>query len=73
MRCAPIRGSGPRTIELDPITLALIYMEIARRAGVSHTTISLSLRNHPSIPENVFSKRRKSRAPGPCLCSAQRA
>jgi DNA-binding LacI/PurR family transcriptional regulator len=25
--------------------------EIARRAGVSHTTVSLSLRNHPSIPE----------------------
>jgi LacI family transcriptional regulator len=24
--------------------------EIARRAGVSHTTVSLSLRNHPSIP-----------------------
>jgi DNA-binding LacI/PurR family transcriptional regulator len=25
--------------------------EIARRAGVSHTTVSLSLRNHASIPE----------------------
>ncbi len=25
--------------------------EIARRAGVSHTTVALSLRNHPSIPE----------------------
>lgn len=25
--------------------------EIARQAGVSHTTVSLSLRNHPSIPE----------------------
>ncbi len=25
--------------------------EIARRAGVSHTTVSLALRNHPSIPE----------------------
>lgn len=24
--------------------------DIARRAGVSHTTVSLSLRNHPSIP-----------------------
>lgn len=24
--------------------------EIARRAGVSHTTVALSLRNHPSIP-----------------------
>ncbi len=27
--------------------------EIARRAGVSHTTVSLSLRNHPSIPEQT--------------------
>lgn len=27
--------------------------EIARRAGVSHTTVSLSLRNHPSIPEET--------------------
>src|SRR3982750_4698614 len=27
--------------------------EIARRAGVSHTTVSLSLRNHPSIPEKT--------------------
>ena len=31
----------------DPPTLR----EIARRAGVSHTTVSLRLRNHPSIPE----------------------
>jgi DNA-binding LacI/PurR family transcriptional regulator len=30
----------------DPPTLR----EIARRAGVSHTTVALSLRNHPSIP-----------------------
>src|SRR5256885_16225015 len=34
--------SGPPTLR-----------EIARRAGVSHTTISLSLRNHPSIPERT--------------------
>lgn len=27
--------------------------EIARRARVSHTTVSLSLRNHPSIPERT--------------------
>ncbi|HEY3757200.1 MAG TPA: LacI family DNA-binding transcriptional regulator [Opitutaceae bacterium] len=27
--------------------------EIARRAGVSHTTVSLSLRNHGSIPEDT--------------------
>ena len=32
---------------LNPPTLR----EIARRAGVSHTTVALSLRNHPSIPE----------------------
>src|SRR5882757_1318453 len=25
--------------------------EIARRGGVSHTTVALSLRNHPSIPD----------------------
>lgn len=40
---APTTPSGP------PPTLR----EIARRAGVSHTTISLSLRNHPSIPERT--------------------
>src|SRR6186713_3604284 len=27
--------------------------EIARRAGVSHTTVALSLRNHPSIPADT--------------------
>lgn len=27
--------------------------EIARQAGISHTTVSLSLRNHPSIPERT--------------------
>jgi len=32
--------------------------EIARRAGVSHTTVSLSLRNHPSIPEPTREKLR---------------
>jgi LacI family transcriptional regulator len=32
--------------------------EIARRAGVSHTTVSLSLRNHPSIPEETREKLR---------------
>jgi LacI family transcriptional regulator len=32
---------------LNPPTLR----EIARRAGVSHTTVSLALRNHASIPE----------------------
>jgi LacI family transcriptional regulator len=35
------------THPVNPPTLR----EIARRAGVSHTTVSLSLRNHPSIPE----------------------
>ncbi|HEY0945691.1 MAG TPA: LacI family DNA-binding transcriptional regulator [Opitutaceae bacterium] len=35
------------TTPVDPPTLR----EIARCAGVSHTTVSLSLRNHPSIPE----------------------
>lgn len=33
--------------------------EIARRAGVSHTTVSLSLRNHPSIPEATREKLRR--------------
>lgn len=33
--------------------------EIARRAGVSHTTVSLSLRNHPSIPEKTREKLRR--------------
>jgi LacI family transcriptional regulator len=37
---APRASSNPPTLR-----------EIARRAGVSHTTVSLSLRNHPSIPE----------------------
>jgi DNA-binding LacI/PurR family transcriptional regulator len=37
---SPLPSSGP------PPTLR----EIARQAGVSHTTVSLSLRNHPSIP-----------------------
>ena len=39
---APTTPAGPPTLR-----------EIARRAGVSHTTISLSLRNHPSIPERT--------------------
>lgn len=39
----------------DPPTLR----EIARRAGVSHTTVSLSLRNHPSIPEDTRERLRK--------------
>lgn len=30
--------------------------EIARQAGVSHTTVSLCLRNHPSIPEQTRNK-----------------
>ncbi len=33
--------------------------EIARRAGVSHTTVSLSLRNHPSIPEKTRERLRR--------------
>ena len=33
--------------------------EIARRAGVSHTTVSLSLRNHPSIPEETRARVRQ--------------
>ncbi|MFZ5496986.1 MAG: substrate-binding domain-containing protein [Verrucomicrobiota bacterium] len=33
--------------------------EIARRAGVSHTTVSLSLRNHPSIPEATRERLRR--------------
>lgn len=33
--------------------------EIARRAGVSHTTVSLSLRNHPSIPEETRERLRR--------------
>jgi LacI family transcriptional regulator len=37
---APRLSSNPPTLR-----------EIARRAGVSHTTVSLALRNHPSIPE----------------------
>ncbi len=32
--------------------------EIARRAGVSHTTVSLALRNHPSIPEETRERMR---------------
>jgi len=48
---APDAASGvasPRPTS-NPPTLR----EIARRAGVSHTTVSLSLRNHPSIPEET--------------------
>lgn len=37
----------PNVSHAPPPTLR----EIARQAGVSHTTVSLSLRNHPSIPE----------------------
>ncbi len=33
--------------------------EIARRAGVSHTTVSLALRNHPSIPEATRARLRR--------------
>ena len=33
--------------------------EIARRARVSHTTVSLSLRNHPSIPERTRARIRR--------------
>ena len=33
--------------------------EIARRAGVSHTTVALSLRNHPSIPEETRERLRR--------------
>jgi len=33
--------------------------EIARRARVSHTTVSLSLRNHPSIPEKTRERLRR--------------
>lgn len=33
--------------------------EIARRAGVSHTTVALSLRNHPSIPEATRERLRR--------------
>ena len=33
--------------------------EIARRAGVSHTTVSLSLRNHASIPEATRNRLRR--------------
>lgn len=40
---------------LNPPTLR----EIARRAGVSHTTVSLSLRNHSSIPEPTRKRLRR--------------
>jgi len=40
---------------LNPPTLR----EIARRAGVSHTTVSLSLRNHASIPEATRERLRR--------------
>lgn len=39
----------PSTPTVTPPTLR----EIARRAGVSHTTVSLSLRNDPSIPADT--------------------
>ena len=39
--------------------------EIARRAGVSHTTVSLSLRNHPSIPEKTRERLRRLAEPEP--------
>lgn len=39
----------------QPLTLR----EIAKQAGVSHTTVSLSLRNHPSIPEATRERLRK--------------
>ena len=35
------------------ICARLTLREIARRAGVSHTTVSLSLRNDPTIPERT--------------------
>lgn len=44
---APRSGVAPPRSTSNPPTLR----EIAQRAGVSHTTVSLSLRNHPSIPE----------------------
>lgn len=46
--------ASPRTPS-NPPTLR----EIARRAGVSHTTVSLSLRNHPSIPEDTRNRVRR--------------
>jgi LacI family transcriptional regulator len=41
--------SSPNASHAPPPTLR----EIARQVGVSHTTVSLSLRNHPSIPERT--------------------
>ncbi len=43
------------TAPVTPPTLR----EIARRAGVSHTTVSLSLRNDPSIPEATRDRLRR--------------
>jgi len=45
-------GSNPSA---NPPTLR----EIARQAGVSHTTVSLSLRNHASIPEATRKRLRR--------------
>ncbi|MBL9207736.1 MAG: LacI family DNA-binding transcriptional regulator [Opitutaceae bacterium] len=42
-----------------PPTTPPTLREIARRAAVSHTTVSLSLRNHPSIPERTRSRIRR--------------
>ena len=48
MAAAPRPSPNPPTLR-----------EIARRAGVSHTTVSLSLRNHPSIPEPTRERLRR--------------
>jgi LacI family transcriptional regulator len=45
---APRLSSNPPTLR-----------EIARRADVSHTTVSLALRNHPSIPEPTRERLRR--------------
>ncbi len=46
--------AGPRIPGVPPT-----LREIARRAGVSHTTVSLALRNHPSIPEATRERLRR--------------
>jgi len=51
----PLWGMAVSSTPLNPPTLR----EIARRAGVSHTTVSLSLRNHASIPEATRKRLRR--------------
>src|SRR5262245_4788138 len=55
VKLAPARPArhGARMAAPAPPVTPPTLREIARRAGVSHTTVSLSLRNDPSIPDRT--------------------